>query len=183
MLFSRYFPPEWPLDARQERAQEAYGFTCDCALCKLDSKDSLRKQRDHLLARIDTKALSGDGVSLNETLSDLQRVRKTYTSRDEYRFGLVTPLQMLGDKYCQQLEYRKALKCFEEIFELLKEHNDFQAMLTLRKILACHLSYNNNRQKSLEMCKKRTCEYFESMHFCRVFYEAIWQRLSGEDGK
>jgi hypothetical protein len=84
----------------------------------------------------------GGGVSLNETLSDLQRVRQTYSSRDdEYRFGLVTPLQMLGEKYCQHLEYRKALKCFEEIFELLKEHNDFQAMLTLKKILECHIEH------------------------------------------
>jgi hypothetical protein len=145
----------------------------------------MRKQRDNLLAQIDTKAMrgGGGGVSLNETLSDIQKVRQTYSSRDKYRFGLVTPLQMLGEKYCQNLDYKKALKCLEEIFELLKDHNDFQAMLTLKKMLECHLRINNNRQKSLEICKKKTCSYFESMHFSKVFYEAIWQRLSNDAEK
>lgn len=116
-------------------------------------------------------------LNLNESLAYLQKLKQTYLNRrdyDLYRFGLMHPLQIIAEKYSSNMEHRKALKYLEEIFELIKDYNDFQALLTLKEMVECY----RNMNKNIDICQKKAMDYFKSMHFSKTFYEAIWQRLS-----
>ena len=135
----------------------------------MDRLDPMRKQRDQLVNKMESS-----NKSLNEILADLHILKQTYTIRDPlYRFGLIIPLQTLAEKYCNKMEHKKAFKYFEEIFELVKDYNDFQAMLIIREMAKCCFKMN----KKIDSCKQKAFDYFESMSFCKIFYETVWDKI------
>ena len=169
----RYFPPEWSFKVKIERSIDIYGFKCDCKLCALDEKDPMLQVREKLINEIDLKNMSKK-VSISESLTDLQNIKQTYSNRTEAKFQLMNPLEILAVKYRMNLENKKSAKCFEEIFEIIKDYNDFGAIAMLKE---CHIDYKKCMQtKKCELIKKKAIEYFESISLNKLYYEKIWEK-------
>ena len=171
-LTIRYFPAEWSLEEKKERAQLVYGFTCDCPLCKMDTEDPMRPSREKLLTQIEAQT----GNNMNEALKNLQKMKCTYLKRPNYQFHLISPLQSLATCYRSVLNYINSVKCYEDVFELIKDHNDFVAVTMLKETLK---DYKRSPQsaKKIEACKKIAFDYFESIKFSKFYYEKLWQKM------
>jgi hypothetical protein len=134
----------------------------------------MRSLREKLLEEIDAKSYNPK-VSMNEAQIDLQKMRCTYLKRSILQFHLITPMEALANKYRHNLEYKKSAKCFEDIFDLIKEYNDFVSVNMLIEALT---DYKKSSQtKKIEAVKKLSFEYFESINFYRLYYEKLWQKM------
>ena len=157
-----------------ERANDVYGFKCDCSLCKLDAEDPMRPHREKLLEEIDSKNFNTN-VSVSEALTDLQKMRCTYLKRGMYQFHLIAPIESLANKYRCNFDYKTSAKCFEDIFELIKEFNDFVSVTVLKEALTDYKK--SEKTKKIEQIKKKAFEYFESIHFFKHYYEKLWLKM------
>lgn len=170
----KYFPPDWTLGQRIERAEGSYGFRCDCYLCKLDAGDPMKKTREEFLEKIEEQ---DKDVSLSEALSDLKKMKVTYLKRNEYQLHMVTPLEALSSIYRKESQYQKSAECLEQIFELIKDHNDFVAITIIKEILNDYTMCQN--KKKCVGWQKTAFEFFKAMNFHRVYFERIWEKIFG----
>ena len=174
-LTIRYFPPEWAYTDKIDRAMQMYGFKCDCVLCKLDEKDPMRKVREQLLQEIESKHSSANKISISEALTNVNKMRHTYLKRPEYQLQLVEPIQILASKYRDNFDHKKAAKCMDELFELIKDYNDFVAITMLKDQLSDYKKCSNT--KKIEACKKLAFDYFDSIHLHPFYYEKLWNKF------
>ena len=87
----------------------------------------------------------------------------------------MSPLEILASKYRDNCDYNKSAKCFNEIFELIKDYNDFVAIDMLKEELN---DYKKCAQaKKLEACKKAAFSYFESLHLNKFYYEKLLDKI------
>jgi len=168
-----YFPPEWDYNLKIERSIDVYGFKCDCKLCEMDENDPMRIERDNLLKEIQLKNMN-QIVSIDESIMDLERMKKTYLNRPEARCQLIKPLEILAVKYRMDLEYQNSAKCFEEAFDIIKDYNDFLAITMLKE---CYFDYKKSSQtKKCQLIEKKATEYFESISLNKLYYEKLWEK-------
>jgi len=135
-LTIRYFPPEWNYSEKIEHTLAVYGFKCDCKLCILDEQDLMRITREKLLNQIETKCLhvTGHRITVSESFTDMHKIKSTYLKRSEYQFQLVPVLQILAGKYRDIHKYKMSAQFHQEIFDILKDYNDFRAISLLKEI-------------------------------------------------
>ena len=119
-----------------EHTLAVYGFKCDCKLCILDEQDLMRITREKLLNQIETKCLhvTGHRITVSETFTDVHKIKSTYLKRPEYQFQLVPVLQILAGKYRDIHKYKMSAQFHQEIFDILKDYNDFRAISLLKEI-------------------------------------------------
>lgn len=170
----RYFPPELAYTQRDEYAVNKYKFKCDCQLCDLDRKDSMRTVRDELFYKIITKN-SNQQIILNELVADVNKMRTTFANRPKFQLQLITPLDILAKKYRNTCDYKKSAKCFEEIFELTKDNNDFIALAVLKE--ASNDYKNGSQIKKSEKCKEKALNYFTQIYSQKPIFEQIWEKI------
>ena len=173
-LTIRYFPPEWAYEDKVERATSIYGFKCDCKLCTIDEKDPKRMVRDQLLTQIESKKINRN---ISEAIADFQKMRQTYSNRPEPHLQLITPLEVLAEKYRENSDFKKSAKCFEDIFELTKDYNDFVSITALKEAYA-DFKKCSSQDKNCELCKKTAFEYFISLNLNEHYYERLWKKMS-----
>lgn len=169
----KYFPPDWTLTQRIDRAEGSYGFRCDCPLCKLDEADPMRKTREEFLDKIE----QSENDSLTEALADLKKMKVTYLKRTEYQLQLVTPLEALSQIYRMESQFQKSAECLEQIFTLIKDHNDFVAITIIKEILTDYTMCQN--KKKMASWQKTAFEFFKGMNFHRVYFERVWEKIFG----
>ena len=134
----------------------------------------MRTLREKLLEEIEAKNYNPN-VSINEAQIDLQKMRCTYLKRSSLQFHLITPMEALANRYRQNLEHKKSAKCFEDIFELTKDYNDF---VSVNMLIEALIDYKKTSQsKTIETIKQISYEYFESISFYKFYYEKIWQKM------
>lgn len=173
-LTIRYFSPEWTWSQKVERATEIYGFTCDCQLCKLDESDPMRKIREQLVNQMKMKNSTRE-VSISEALTDMTKMRYTYIKRPELQILLISPIQILAFKYRQNFNYGQSAKYFEELFEKIKDFNDFGAITLLKEAYADYL--NCSYPEKSESCKEKAFHFFNSLSMNKVYYERLWEKM------
>jgi len=163
--------------SRNEIAK-TYNFKCDCRLCMLDKADSNLEKRQLLLMTIRNKSFAS--LSLNEALDDVKKMRKLYSTRTEYKFDLVPPLQILANKYRENAItnaakskslLQKSAVVLEEIYKINVDLNAFNAIYTLKE---AYDVYSDLEAKD----KQKWCYDTAANHFFNneVFFEKFWKR-------
>jgi len=78
--------------------------------------------------------------------------------------------------YRNNYKYKQSAQTYEEIFELIKDFNEFGAISVMKEAYddyeCCGLSEESNN------CKNKLFEYFVSINLNEIFYEKIWDLLS-----
>ena len=114
-------------------------------------------------------------INLNEALTDVTKMRYTYLKRKEFPLQLINPLQVLAAKYRIDFCHQMSAKVFEEIFELIKEFNEFGAITILKETLSDYKKCGD--KEKCEQCKKKAFEYFTSLAMHKIYSEKIWLKM------
>lgn len=173
-LCIRYFPPEIAFSQREEYTMNKFKFKCDCILCNTDRNDPVRLQRDQLFYQIVTKNAQ-EQISFNDALSDVQKMRSTYTNRLELQQQMITPLFILANKYRNVPTYKKSAKCFEEIFDITKDSNDFISVAVLKEAATDYQKCSN--AKKVESCRQKALDYFLGIYPNFPCFDKLWEAI------
>ena len=134
----------------------------------------MRTLRDELFYKIITKNCNQQ-LSLNELVADVNKIRSMFANREKFQLQLITPLDILAKKYRNTCDFKKSAKCFEEIFELTKDNNDFIALAVLKE--ASNDYKNSSQMKKSETCKTRALQYFNQIYSQKTIFEEIWEKI------
>ena len=66
-------------------------------------------------------------------------------------------------------------KAFEEIFELIKEFNEFGAITILKETYSDYKKCGD--KEKCEACKKVAFEYFAALSLHKLYSEKLWHKM------
>jgi len=164
--------------SNRNEISKTYNFKCDCRLCVLDKADTNLEKRQLLSMTIRNKNFAS--LSLIEAIDDVKKMRKLYSSRTEYKFDLVVPLQVLANKYRENAVtnaakskslLQKSALVLEEIYKINVDLNAFNAIYTLKE---AYDVYNDLEAKDKQKwCYDTAANHFSNNH---AFFEKFWKR-------
>jgi hypothetical protein len=154
---------------RNEKLSKCYKFECECELCCLDKNDTMNDIRNKLLQNI----FSNNDKEINELINDVNKMKCTYLKRSKYNVYMIYPLELLANKYRMKLMFNESAKCFMQIFETIKECNEYISLAALKE------AYIDYRKCGLleisDSCKVKAREYFVDF---KLYFDQVWNKIS-----
>jgi len=166
-ISSKYFYGDY--NERTRVALTKYGFKCDCELCELDKSDLNLASRQKLLNKIKDSSVQ----NIQDAKKNFKLMLQTYANRSRLQIDLVTPLEMLANKYRQENKLKFSAETFVKIYEILKETSFTQHTIESLKNASKDYKECGLDEKS-NLCIKRAHEYFGTQSY---IFEDFWNGL------
>ena len=88
---------------------------------------------------------------------------------------MITPLFILANKYRNVPTYKKSAKCFEEIFDITKDSNDFISVAVLKEAATDYQKCSN--AKKVESCRQKALDYFLGIYPNFPCFDKLWEAI------
>ncbi len=168
-LTINYVSPLLKYSVRKEKFFNTFQFKCDCEMCQLDEMDLLRPKREELVGKI---IFANKNQSISETVDDVNRIQQTYLQRTKFKYQLVYPLEYLALKYRASRMFAESAKCYEQIFDAIKDCNEFLAIASLKE---AYVDYRKCSEiEKSNSCQTRAAEYFVNL---KTLFDVVWEQI------